>query len=110
LADFSSSNLSISNCCSIFAAADAYNCEHLKSQAQEIIFSNFAAASKTEAFYNLSQVSSTHLSDENAGTHTLLLKLLIEYVLRSDEILDCDEALLFEAATRSVYKHTYIDT
>ena len=30
----------------------------------------------------------------------VFLKALIEYVLRSDEILDCDEALLFEAATR----------
>lgn len=30
----------------------------------------------------------------------VVLQPLIEYVLRSDEILDCDEALLFEAATR----------
>ena len=40
------------------------------------------------------------------------MKALIEYVLRSDEILDCDEALLFEAVTRSecptnTYIHTY---
>ena len=81
LADLLSQNLCVENCCAIFAAADTYGCSDLRRRAQDIMFSNFAVASKTADFYELSQD-------------------LIEIVLGSDDIVDCDEALLFEAATR----------
>lgn len=47
LAEMLGQHLCIQNCCSIFAAADAYGCGQLRCQAQDILFSNFAAASKT---------------------------------------------------------------
>ena len=81
LADLLSQNLCVENCCAIFAAADTFGCDALRRRAQDIMFSNFAVASKTTDFYELSQD-------------------LIEIVLGSDDIVDCDEALLFEAATR----------
>ncbi len=81
LADMLSQNLCVENCCGILAAADAYGCDQLRNHAKEILFSNFASASRTIGFCELTQD-------------------LIEVVLGSDDIVDCDEALLFEAATR----------
>jgi hypothetical protein len=81
LAEMLGQHLCIDNCCAIFAAADAYGCSQLRCQAQELLFANFAAASKTSGFCELS--------------HSL-----IEVVLASDDIIDCDEAKLFEATTR----------
>eukprot|EP01038_Epipyxis_sp_PR26KG_P015624 gene15624-21117_t len=81
LAELLGRKLSIDNCCSIFAAADEFGCDQLKLQSETIIFTNFAFVSKTEGFLELYQSS-------------------IEYILSSDEILDCDEAILFDAAVR----------
>ena len=81
------SRVTLENCCSIFAVADTYHCEDLKKIAMEKIFSNFASVAKTSAFSELS-------SD------------LIEIVLSSDDILDCDEFLVFEAAVRWLEMHT----
>ena len=80
-------NLSVTNCCSIFAAADAYNCETLKKHALELIFSNFALASKSTGFYELPIQ-------------------LIANILNSDDILDCDESLIFDAAVRWIESFT----
>jgi hypothetical protein len=81
LAEMLGQHLCIENCCSIFAAADAYGCGQLKCQAKDILFSNFAAAAKTSNFLELNYS-------------------LIEVVLSADDIVDCDEALVFEAAYR----------
>ena len=77
LAEMLGRHLCIENCCSIFAAAgganliwsyhgllfqmihllalilDAFGCGQLYSQAQDILFSNFAAAAKTSGFIEL---------------------------------------------------------
>jgi WD40 repeat protein len=87
LGDMLRQNLSVLNCCAIYAAADAHGCTSLKAQAQDLLFSNFAIASKTDGFYELRRG-------------------LLESVLASDEILDCDEALLFDAAVRWMERST----
>jgi hypothetical protein len=38
----------------IASASDAYGCDQLYSQAQDILFSNFASAAKTSGFLELS--------------------------------------------------------
>jgi hypothetical protein len=81
LAQILGCRVTLDNCCSIFAAADAYSCEELKRTALEKLYSNFASVSKTSAFCELSPD-------------------LLEHVLGSDDILDCDESLVFEAAVR----------
>mmetsp|Transcript_6930 Transcript_6930/g.7176 ORF Transcript_6930/g.7176 Transcript_6930/m.7176 type:complete len:287 (-) Transcript_6930:1462-2322(-) len=81
LADSLEMNLSVENCCAIFAAADAYGCLQLREYAVSRLFNNFALASKTPSFCDLP------------------VNLLI-YTLSSDNIMDCDEAVVFEAATR----------
>lgn len=73
--------VTLDNCCSIFATADAFNCEDLKRCALDKVFSNFASVSKSIGFCELSVDS-------------------IELVLGSDDILDCDESLVFQAAVR----------
>lgn len=81
LAQQLASRITLDNCCSLLAAADAYGCEELKKTTLDKLFSNFASVSKTPAFSELSVD-------------------LIEHVLGSDDILDCDESLVFEAAVR----------
>ena len=54
LAELLGQHLCVDNCCSIFAAADAYSCGQLYTQAQDMLFSNFAAAAKTSGFCQLS--------------------------------------------------------
>lgn len=74
-------NLSISNCCALYSAADVYQCTALKFQAKDMLFSNFAAVSKTNGFYDLGF-------------------LQMKYILSSDDILNCDEEVVFDAAVR----------
>ena len=81
LAQQLATRITLDNCCSLLTAADAYGCEELKRTTSEKLFSNFASVSKTTAFCELSIE-------------------LIEDVLGSDDILDCDESLVFEAAVR----------
>jgi WD40 repeat protein len=81
LAELLINTLSVENCCSILSAADAFDCIPLKEQALRVLFANFAATAKTQAFLDLPQS-------------------LLEQVIASDDILDCDEALMFEAAVR----------
>lgn len=85
LADSLFKGITIENCCHIFAAADKHACHDLRERTLEIIFNNFASICKTQSFFEL--------------PHHLL-----ECVLRSDNIMDCDEALVFEAVARWIEK------
>jgi kelch-like protein 26 len=68
-------------CCAVFEAADTHSCPTLREQAITKLFNNFASASKSDGFCELS------------------LMHILE-VLSSDRVLDCDEAVVFEAAVR----------
>ena len=81
LAQILANNISIDNCCSILSTADLFTCSNLKSVAESVLHSNFAAVSRTDSFLEL-DVS------------------MIEEILQSDEITDCDESMLFEATVR----------
>lgn len=81
LAEILKENLSIENCCAIFAAADAFDCTSLRSNAEILLYNNFAVAAKTKAFLDL-------------------CPSLLKSILEADDILDCDEALVFEAVAR----------
>jgi len=73
--------LTARNACVILTAADALTCTELKAQALKTIHENFAMASASSAFLQLSLT-------------------LLRDILRSDSIRDCDEAIVFSAATR----------
>ena len=78
LADKLEHHLTVENACVVLLAAESYNCEKLTEHAKQKIFSNFAAVCKTLSFCEL--------------------PLPICYSLcSSDDILDCDEAIVFEA-------------
>ena len=74
--------LDVENCAAIFAAADQYACGELRAKAKTLLVSYFAhVALRSEGFVYLD-------------------RRLVGEVLDSDHILDCDEAVLFEAAVR----------
>lgn len=83
LAIILSQHLSIDNCCSILLAGDCYNCEILLDVAKQLLYNNFVVISKTEGFLELPAN-------------------VMEYILQSDEILDCDELMLFDVLVRWV--------
>lgn len=76
-------HLTIENCCSILYAADSYNCEVLLEAAKQLLFNNFSVISKTESFLELPA------------------SIMVQ-ILQSDNILDCDELLLFDVVVRWV--------
>jgi len=75
--------LDATNCAAIFAAADHFHCTALRQRAFQKIVTSFAVVCKTDGFKELD--------------YRLLLM-----VVESDQILDCDESLVFEAAVRWV--------
>ncbi len=81
LCEILAGNISVSNCAAIYSTADAFACLSLRKAAENLLASNFAAVSRTEGFLDLSVE-------------------MICGVLCSDNITDCDEAVVFEAAVR----------
>jgi kelch-like protein 12 len=53
LSELLAGHITVPNCAAIYATADAFSCQSLKQAAQEVLFSNFAAVSKTEGFLEL---------------------------------------------------------
>jgi hypothetical protein len=78
LAEHLVSTLSLSNCCRLFALADAHNCAKLRELSLNLIYQHFATVALSETF--------TDLNEEQ-------LKLL----LTADDIVDCSESAIFEA-------------
>lgn len=89
LANILANHISIDNCCSILATADLLTCSNLKCVAENVLHRNFAAVSRTDTFLEL---------DVD----------MVEHILRSDEITDCDESVVFESVVR--WLHYYEDT
>ncbi|CAM9599703.1 unnamed protein product [Discosporangium mesarthrocarpum] len=74
-------NISYDNACSVYAAAEAFLCEEVKAKAFARIASHFALATKSDGW--------------TALTEGQLLQ-----ILSSDQVLDCDESVVFDAASR----------
>jgi len=77
--DALATHLDSDNCSAVYAAADHYSRQSLREQAFQKIVTNFAVVCQTEGFRNLDY-------------------RLVVSVIGSDQILDCDEALVFDAA------------
>ncbi|CAM9517986.1 unnamed protein product [Laminaria digitata] len=69
------------NACSVFAAADSYQCQGLKMEAFSKIVQHFALTARSEGW-------------------AALTKGQLAEVLSSDQVLDCDESVVFDAASR----------
>ena len=94
--------MSVDNCVTIYAAAETYGrfvvtillflviicfvigCSELTVEAKKKIYSNFAVVSKSPSFLGLPYS-------------------LFKQVCESDDILDCDEAIVFETAVEWFY-------
>eukprot|EP00752_Nemacystus_decipiens_P005043 g4580.t1 len=76
-----SKHLNHDNACSVFAAADSHHCEILKEEAFSKIVQHFALATRSDGWLALNK---DQLSE----------------VLSSDQVLDCDESVVFDAASR----------
>ncbi|CAM9735966.1 unnamed protein product [Pylaiella littoralis] len=69
------------NACSVFAAADSYQCRLLKEEAFSKIVQHFALAARSDGWLALTKDQLTE-------------------VISSDLVMDCDESVVFDAAAR----------
>ncbi|CAM9217281.1 unnamed protein product [Ectocarpus sp. 12 AP-2014] len=81
MCDALSTHLTHDNACSVFALADSHQCHTLKTEAFSKIVQHFALATRSDGW-------------------TALNKDQLSEVLSSDQVLDCDESVVFDAASR----------
>lgn len=78
LSDILIDQLTNENCCTLYSTGELYQFSNLCARSIEKIYNNFASVSKTNGFMELSEE-------------------IMKSIISSDNIIDCDEAVIFDA-------------